>query len=125
MFDMMMCHIKLLGLIKMDLLEKYRTKKIEELVSIVESKEYTIDATNIAREIIKSRNISKKNLAKYAKKYFTKFFKENLQKTVLTKSEEFSLPTSEFLTEDEMKQIIGTQYGILQGRRSMFYKIDL
>lgn len=105
----------------MDLIEKYRNKSVEELVSIVESKEYTHETTKIAMEILKSRNIPKKNLAKYSKKYFTQFFKENFQQTILTNTGEFTLPQSEYLTVDELKQIIGTQFGIIQGRRSMFY----
>ena len=106
----------------MDLNKKYITLKDEELVSIAENKEYTLEARETAYNILSERNIDGQVVQELSREFFKHYFKSQFQKTILTKIGEIEIPKSHYLNKSELKKIAQTEFQTLAERRRDFYR---
>jgi len=106
----------------LNLEKKYKALGIKELVEIVESPDYTEEARNVAMKELESRNPLPKSLIKLSQEYFKEYFENQLGGTLLTNMNDINFPRSEYLSKDELKEIISHIYNELRSRRDDFYK---
>ena len=90
-----------------DLLDIFHLKPNEDLIAIIESKEsYTPEAILVAAEVLQERFLSDEQIQQMA----CQFWHGELEKSLKTYLKKGVQPVSNFLTEEELKEIFAKKF---------------